>query len=162
MKKKEKLFSGNVKTIIEYVEINLYYTPLSWQEMTAFQKELRDHRRYFNMKMDDMETLFRSQDVKVRKIQEFIFLHAISDRHLKIVIFHIYSAGETAVWRNQSLLPNTIADNTRSQSFKAVLRLHTNPTAAERTANRKCLFCQGLQVKLVCVCVRVLKGLLEG
>lgn len=83
--------------------INIIRTPQLLQEMTAFQKELRDHRRYFNMKMDDMETLLSSQDVKVRKIQEFIFLQAISDRHLKIIIFHvmschvIYSAGETAV-----------------------------------------------------------------
>lgn len=67
--------------------------------MAAFQTELRDHRCNFNMKMDGMETLLSSQDVKVRKIQEFI--SAISDRHLKIVIFMsyhaIYSAGETYV-----------------------------------------------------------------
>lgn len=65
--------------------------------MAAFQTELRDHRCNFNVKMDGMETLLSSQDVKVRKMREVIF--AISDRHLKIVVLMsyraIYSAGET-------------------------------------------------------------------
>lgn len=69
------MFIGIVKNILNMLKlINIIRTPQLLQEMTAFQKELRDHRHYFNMKMDNMETLLSSQDVKVRKIQEFIFL----------------------------------------------------------------------------------------
>lgn len=59
------------------------------QEMTAFQKELHDHKHYFNMKVNDLQALLSSQDLKVRTMQKDMLLHYISDRLLKIIIYYV-------------------------------------------------------------------------
>ncbi|XP_056889652.1 coiled-coil domain-containing protein 57 isoform X4 [Takifugu flavidus] len=48
------------------------------QEMTAFQKELHDHKHYFNMKVNDLQALLSSQDLKApqdRKISKHFCDH---------------------------------------------------------------------------------------
>lgn len=57
--------------------------------MTTFQKELHDQKHYFNMKVNDLQALLGSQDLKVRTMQKDMLLHYMSDRLLKIIIYYV-------------------------------------------------------------------------